>query len=103
MMMIILPYLCVYAYKIRAMYFVHHLILDVCESNRLYVCLVRTWFVDLTWSDSCDPSCVFVCVFIYSFGSVTLTLYPILLLATTETTEFAPESKEELQDAVMEC
>ena len=83
------------------MYFVQHSILNVCESIRLYVCLVRTWVGDLIWSDGCETSCVFVCVCVcLLIMSVTLTLNPILTLATTD---FAPESKEELQDAVKQC
>ena len=56
----IIPYLCVYSYKVHGMYFVQYSILDG-GSSLVYVCLVRTWFWDgdLIWSDGCETSCVY--------------------------------------------
>ena len=68
---------------------------------------VKLWVGDLVLSDVCEASCLCLraraCVRVL-VGPVNLTLNPILIYTLTlTTTDFQPQSKVELQDALQKC
>ena len=92
---------CMCTFNLHAVQFVR-LIFNGYEC--MFLRRARVWIGDFMQSDVCGVSCVSARECLCAFGSVNLTLNPILMYPVIlTTTAFQPQSKAELQDAVETC